>query len=187
MAERLKFDKTLADKILHYWFEKLGPDTWFSSNDDVDDEIKSEFFDHWDILREQPTKAFTSSASNALAAVILFDQFPRNMFRGQAPSFSSDALALMISKASIEQGYDDKLADKECAFLYMPFMHSENIDDQNKSVTLFQAKGLKFESGFAIEHRDAIAKFGRFPHRNAILGRDSTRAEKQAIADGLSW
>ncbi len=183
----LKFDEDSADEILHFWFERLNPQSWFATDDKIDAIITCEFQSIWEMMRNHSAEIFITSARTALAAIILFDQFPRNMFRGQAQSFATDALALRISAISIELGYDDKLLDKECAFLYMPFMHSENIEDQNKSVSLFQVKGLIDESDFAIKHRDAIREFGRFPHRNSILNRESTPEEKQAIADGLHW
>ena len=126
---------------------------------------------------------FLGDPDEALAAVILFDQFPRNMFREEADSFATDGQALSIARQAIDMGYDEQLDNARKSFLYMPFMHSEAIKDQDRSVDLFRAAGLRDNIGFAEGHRDLIQRFGRFPHRNPVLGRESSAAELQAIED----
>jgi len=120
-----------------------------------------------------------------LAAVILFDQFPRNMFRDSADAFSTDHLAQQIAEQAVELELDQQLPEQQRVFLYMPFMHAEDIQMQNKSVTLFTKLGSNEK--FANEHHDVIAKFGRFPYRNEVLGRQTRPEEQAAIDDGASW
>ena len=115
--------------------------------------------------------------------MILFDQFPRNMFRGAADAYSTDQLALGIAKQAVARGLDKRLAPDERKFLYMPFQHSEKLDDQNRAVLLFTELGDDHQLGYARHHRDIIEKFGRFPHRNAILGRASRPDEIAAGAE----
>jgi uncharacterized protein (DUF924 family) len=108
------------------------------------------------------------------------------MFRGHADSFSTDHLALALAKAAIERGYDDALTPQQRGFLYMPFQHSEDIDDQQRSVGLFTALGDDYQLGFAKKHHDAIQRFDRFPHRNAMLGR-KPRADEIQAGDVVPW
>jgi len=118
--------------------------------------------------------------------VILFDQFPRNMFRGHADQFSTDHLARAIAEAAVDAGLDDELEPRERQFLYMPFQHSEDLEDQNRSVLLFTRLGEAEQLGYAKKHRDVIARFGRFPHRNAMLGR-APRPDEIAAGDVFPW
>jgi uncharacterized protein (DUF924 family) len=129
---------------------------------------------------------FLESPQTSLAAVILFDQFPRNIFRNQAKSFEFDSKALAITNSAIERGYHDQLPVNQRSFLLMPLMHSESIELQNKGVELF-AFDSQFQN-FGIMHRDIIQKFGRFPHRNEILGRVSTPEELEFLTqEGSSF
>jgi uncharacterized protein (DUF924 family) len=118
--------------------------------------------------------------------VILFDQFPRNMFRGHAEQFATDHLGLQIAKAAIDRGYDEQLSGPERGFLYMPFQHSEDLDDQERSLLLFAGLGDPEQLRFARLHHDVIARFGRFPHRNPILGRTPRQPEIEA-GDVVPW
>jgi uncharacterized protein (DUF924 family) len=129
-----------------------------------------------------PIESFLSDPFTALAAVILFDQFPRNMFRGHADQFSTDHLALAIAKAASDRDLDKALKPEERGFLYMPFQHSENLADQNRAMLLFTELGDERQLPFVKKHRDIIARFGRFPHRNAMLGR-APRADELAAGD----
>ena len=114
--------------------------------------------------------------------VIILDQFPLNMFRGLAESFHGEAKAIEIAKYAIDQSFDDLLTDEQKAFLYLPLMHSENLVDQDLSVTLFEKAGLTENLRFAKHHREIVRRFGRFPHRNRILNRQSTEAELEYLA-----
>ncbi len=133
-----------------------------------------------------PPKSFLDDARTALAAVILFDQLPRNMFRGHADQFMTDPLALAIARAAVDRGYDQDMTKDEKAFLYMPFEHSENLADQRRALALFTALGDDWLLGFARKHHDIIERFGRFPHRNAILGR-APRPAELAAGDVVPW
>jgi uncharacterized protein (DUF924 family) len=167
--------------ILRFWFG-LEPARWWNGGPELDHRIKQNFLQLWWEKRQLPVDAFLTDPLTAAAAVILFDQFPRNMFRGYADAYATDTLALAIAKGAVEKGFDKELAQDERKFLYMPFQHSENLDDQNRAVLLFTELGDEYQLGYARHHRDVIERFGRFPHRNAILGRAS-RADE--IAGGV--
>ena len=148
--------------------------------------FRQQFLQLWAEKRQLPVERFLDDPLTALAAVILFDQFPRNMFRGHADQFATDHLALAIAGAAIEKGFDEQLAPKERAFLYIPFEHSEDLADQKRSMLLFAALGDEDFLPFARKHHDIIERFGRFPHRNAILGR-APSAEEVAAGDVVPW
>lgn len=171
--------------VLGFWFG-LDPSQWWSGSKALDDEIRERFHALWEDKRQLPPGSFLDDPLTALAAIILFDQFPRNFHRGHADQFSTDPLALAIAKGAVGKGLDDRLETDERAFLYMPFQHSEKIDDQNRSVLLYERLGSDDYLSFARKHRDVIARFGRFPHRNAILGR-SPRADEVAAGDVVPW
>ena len=171
--------------VLKFWFA-LGYDRWWKADETLDHRIREQFLKLWSEKRQLPADAFLSDPLTALAAVILFDQFPRNMFRGHADQFSSDHLALEIAKGAIQRGFDGQLQADERAFLYMPFQHSEKMDDQNRSVLLFSEIGEQRYLSFAEKHRAVIERFGRFPHRNAMLGR-APRPEEIAAGDVFPW
>jgi uncharacterized protein (DUF924 family) len=176
----------IAD-ILHFWFEEIGPDRWWTRSDDVDAAIGDRFCALWEAWRSQPAEHFLGSADDALAGVILFDQFPRNMFRGHADAFSTDSLALAIAKGAVGRGLDDAMDADARSFLYMPYQHSEDIADQERSVALFTALGLPDPIRFANLHHDMIVRFGRFPGRNAALGRHDRPGEAEGIAISKDW
>ncbi|MDB5698593.1 MAG: hypothetical protein JWN69_1397 [Alphaproteobacteria bacterium] len=142
--------------------------------------MRERFLPLWKEQRQRLPADFLGSAKMALAAAILFDQFPRNMFRDHAESFSTDHLALAIAKAALERGYDEDLRALQRAFLYMPFEHSEKLEDQQRSLLLFTALGDDEMLRYARLHHDLIARFGRFPHRNAMLGRQPRPDELEA-------
>jgi len=172
-------------EVLKFWFG-LAPDHWWRGGPELDHRIKQNFLKLWSEKRQLPVEAFLGEPLTALAAVILFDQFPRNMFRGHADAYSTDHLALAIAKGAIAEGLDEELAHDERKFLYMPFQHSENLGDQNSAVLLFTELGDDQQIGHAQHHRDIIKRFGRFPHRNAILGRAS-RPEEAATGADKPW
>jgi uncharacterized protein (DUF924 family) len=169
-------------QILKFWFG-LDPKQWWSGGPELDRRIKLNFLKLWFEKRQLPLEDFLTDPLTALAAVILFDQLPRNMFRGTADAYSTDHMALGIAKAAVDRGFDKELASDERKFLYMPFQHSEDLEDQNRAVLLFTKLGDDHQLGFAKHHRDIIARFGRFPHRNSVLGRRSRPAEIAAGAD----
>ncbi len=167
--------------VLKFWFG-LAPEEWWSTRPELNHRIRERFLKLWFEKRQLPVDSFLSDALTALAAIILFDQFPRNMFAGQADQFATDHLALAIAKAAIDEDFDKQLEAKERGFLYMPFQHSENHADQNQSMLLFTELGDANQLDYARKHHDIIARFGRFPHRNAILGR-APRPDETAAGD----
>ncbi|HKU93117.1 MAG TPA: DUF924 family protein [Sphingomicrobium sp.] len=171
--------------VLKFWFG-LDPRQWWKSDPTLDHRIKQQFLKLWAEKRQLPVEAFLNDPLTALAGVILFDQLPRNMFRGDAEQFATDPLALAIAKGAVDKGLDEKLEPQERGFLYMPFQHSENLDEQNRSLLLFTKLGDDYQLGYAKKHHDVIERFGRFPHRNAMLGR-APRAGELAAGDVFPW
>ena len=156
--------------VLKFWFG-LGYERQFQGGAALDHQISQKFLKLWSEKRELPVDTFLTDPLTALAGIILFDHLPRNMFRKLADQFATDHIALGISKGAIDLGFDQELARDERAFLYMPFQHSEKLADQNRAVLLFSELGDPRYLKYAKKHRDIIARFGRFPHRNPILGR----------------
>ena len=168
--------------VLKFWFG-LKPEKWWDGGTELDRRIKSDFLELWFDMKQLPVDSFLADPLTALAAVILFDQFPRNMFRGHADAYATDANALAIAKGAVDRGLDKELAPDERKFLYMPFMHSEKLEHQNRAVLLFTELRDDHQLGYAKHHRDIIERFGRFPHRNSVLGRPSRPEEIAAGAD----
>jgi uncharacterized protein (DUF924 family) len=171
--------------VLKFWFG-LKPEQWWNGGAELDHRIRQNFLKLWAEKRQLPVDSFLSDPLTALAAVILFDQFPRNMFRGIADQFATDHLALAIAKEAVTKGLDEELQKDERKFLYMPFTHSEDVDDQNRGILLFTEISDDEQIRYAKKHRDIIERFGRFPHRNAILGR-APRPEEIAAGDVFPW
>jgi uncharacterized protein (DUF924 family) len=169
-----------VDEVLSFWFDELKPEDWFVKDLALDQRIRERFLSLYERLRAAPGEAL-SSARAALATVIVLDQFPRNMFRATPQAFATDAQALRISEAAIAAGLDRKLDQNGRMFLYMPFQHSEDSAIQARSVELFARDGVAETMDFARQHKDIIDRFGRFPHRNAILGRSSTPEELEFL------
>ena len=169
----MNIDSDWPQHVLDFWFEELEEKDWFGSTDELDARITERFATLHSQLRVMSSIPKPVSPQSALASVIVLDQFSRNMFRGQSQAFEYDPLALSFTKQAMQQQLHKQLNDKQQWFLYMPFMHSENLDDQNAGLELFTDMAHKA----AVEHRDIIAQFGRFPHRNAVLGRQSTDEE----------
>jgi uncharacterized protein (DUF924 family) len=166
-----------AEQILKYWFEELSPEDWFKVDAARDAEVRTRFGAVYNALGSDVPPEWLEAPEGYLAAVLVLDQFPRNMFRGDPRAFATDAQALTLAKRAIAAGKDMLVAPERRAFIYMPFQHSESAADQARSVELFAALGNKLNLDFAIRHREIIDRFGRFPHRNEILGRNSTDEE----------
>lgn len=167
-----------SETVLDFWFGELTQEQWFRKDAAVDATITARFMATYQTARAEPVAALATSPRAALAAVIVLDQFPRNMFRDSPRAFESDAKALAVADAALSAGHDTALSEDERHFLYMPFMHSEDLAHQERCVALFEALGKEQGIKYAKLHRDVIARFGRFPHRNAVLGRQTTEAEK---------
>jgi uncharacterized protein (DUF924 family) len=173
-------DNTPND-VISFWRE-VGPEGWFEKNDAVDEDIRTRFLGLHEAAAAGKLKAWEQHAEGALALLILLDQFPRNMFRGQARAFATDPLARAIAANALVHGFDAQVAADMRGFFYLPFEHSENLADQERSVALCKASGDANALKWAEVHADIIRRFGRFPHRNAVLGRTTT-PEEQAFLD----
>lgn len=163
--------------IIEFWYSERMRPRWFSSTPEVDAEIRSKFEHLWLQAGKGELDGWKASGEGCLALAVVLDQFPLNMFRGKAISFSTEQQAVACSKYCISQGYDREIPLDKVVFLYMPLMHSENLADQDLAVKLFEQANLVNNLRFARHHRELIRKFGRFPHRNTILGRNSSTEE----------
>ena len=161
-------------KVLTFWFQTLTPSDWFTKSDDLDRRITEQFEALYYQIVAGETSHWRDSPSGRLAEIIVLDQFTRNMFRGTPKSFSADGQALMLAQEAVRVGDDQKLDPVERGFLYMPYMHSESPLVHEKALELFRdLSNLNFE----IKHKAIIDQFGRYPHRNEVLGRSSTPQE----------
>jgi uncharacterized protein (DUF924 family) len=176
-----------AAQLLHFWFHDLRPAQWFGRSDVVDAALRMRFAPLLAGLSRRPAREFLRDPLTARAAILLFDQVPRNSFRDSPRTFASDALARRITHGALRKGWHRKLTRPQRQFLLLPLMHSENIADQRLSLRLFAANGDRSRRGFAYSHYRMIARFGRFPHRNTLLERRSKAAEERAIAAGNHW
>ena len=173
-------EATPAD-ILTFWRD-AGRDRWYRRDAVFDAEIRRRYLDLWRKAAAGGLSAWEATDDGALALTIVLDQFPRNMFRNDALTYSSDALAREVAGSAIGRGADARIEPLLVEFLYMPFMHSEQLSDQLRCVELFGGTDDAENLRYAEQHADIIRRFGRFPHRNRILGR-STTAEEQAFLD----
>jgi uncharacterized protein (DUF924 family) len=164
-------------EVLGFWFEEARPSQWFEKDERFDAEVCRRFLPLHEVLVSQPVASLLTDERTALAAVIVFDQMPRNMFRGTARAFATDAKALKIAEAAVAQGFDCELAKDGRMFLYLPFEHAESGPAQVRSVALTAGLGDPALTKWAEAHKAIVDRFGRFPHRNAALGRFSTPEE----------
>ncbi|HJM48612.1 MAG TPA: DUF924 family protein [Alphaproteobacteria bacterium] len=182
-------------EVLNFWFGAPGSagygekrEIWFKKDADFDAEIRHRFLPLVETARRGELEHWLHSASTALALCIVLDQFPRNLFRGAAEAFASDALARDMAGRALERGFDGELPKVQRIFLYLPFEHSEDLSHQVRSLNLFSALVENDETGArtmkaARRHHEIIARFGRFPHRNAALGRPTTAAEAEFLKE----
>ncbi len=178
----------ITPKVLRFWFGDTEPGAapkprvvWFKPTPEFDMEISERFLADYERAAAGDLADLMADVEGCLALTILLDQFPRNMFRGTARAFTADALALEAARHAVEHGFDLKLHPVQALFQYLPFEHSEDLDDQNRSVALFEALGNAEWIDYAVRHRDIIARFGRFPHRNTALGRETTPEEAEFL------
>lgn len=170
-----------AQDILNFWFSENVEKHWFIRSDNLDEEIKQRFLSLYEKAHHGKLDDWANNAYSALALTIILDQFPRNMFRGSGRAFEADTKARQTAKTSIAQGFDQQVTVKQRMFFYLPLMHSEELADQKKSVALYEALGNASALDYAHQHLDIIAKFGRFPHRNAALKRKNTQQETEFL------
>lgn len=176
-----------AAALLDFWFNQVGEQGWYSHDPELDQLCTARFRTLWQEKQLLPAESFLDRADDALAAILLFDQLPRNMFRGTADAFATDTLARDVARGAIAMGYDIQIGGAGRLFFYMPFQHSEAIEDQDLSLTLFEGAGDDRSLDYARKHHATIARFGHFPHRNAALGRPTPPEEAAAAAEGAYW
>jgi uncharacterized protein (DUF924 family) len=170
--------QTTAQAVHAFWFEEATPEQWFVRDPAFDKAISERFGAAHQAACETRLDDWQATVRGALALILLLDQFSRNIYRDDARAFAQDALALEATKQALARGFDQHRPDREKAFFYMPFMHSENLTVQEQSVALFKANQPASDNlRYAIGHHEIIAQFGRFPHRNQVLGRASTPEE----------
>ena len=172
-----------AEDIVRFWRE-AGPDRWYKKDKAFDDEIRRRFLDTHETAAAGKLKDWESSPTGALALLILLDQFPRNMFRGDPRAFATDELARAVTAGALIRGFDGQVSPDMRGFFYLPFEHSESLADQERGQALYRAAGDDDGLKWANTHADIIRKFGRFPHRNAVLGRTTTPEEQKFLDDG---
>jgi uncharacterized protein (DUF924 family) len=181
-----------ATEILEFWFGHpnepgygLPRQFWFNKTPDIDQEIRIKFFEDYQQAAGGYLNDWINSPQTCLALILLLDQFPRNMFRDTPQAFATDWDALTTAQHAVAHGYDRQLLPVQRWFIYLPFEHSENLEDQRQGIKLFQQLSDDPHSAGAIEHalrhKQIIEKFGRFPHRNQILGRKSTASEEEFL------
>ena len=176
-----------AAQLLTFWFDAHGFDDWYGGGPAFDAEVR-DLAEKWhEALRSQPADTFLTDPDTALAATILFDQVPRNLFRGHADAFATDDLARAIARGVVAKGWDQQWPDERRQFAYLPFEHSEDIADQRESLRLMGQLADPMFADYAKKHFDIIDRFGRFPHRNAVLGRTTRPEEEAAVEEGKNW
>jgi uncharacterized protein (DUF924 family) len=168
-------------EILVFW-RAAGHDRWYEKDDSFDAEIRRRYLDLSRGAAAGELSSWEATDDGALALTIVLDQFPRNMFRGEARTYATDALAREVAGRAIARGADARIDPALLEFLYMPFMHSEDLSDQAHCVALFRQAGNADNLKYAEDHADIVRRFGRFPHRNRLLGRETT-TEEQAFLD----
>lgn len=181
LGERFLVNFEQKEQVLRFWFEELTPKDWFTKSSELDKTIEKRF----GRLHRQASACelyqWRDSARGRLAEIIVLDQFSRNIFRDNARAYAQDALALALAQEAVAQGADQNLATEEKSFLYMPYMHSESIRIHDLAVELFKAEGLENNLKFEYRHKEIIERFGRYPHRNEVLGRKSTQEEMEFL------
>ncbi|KPD22361.1 DUF924 family protein [Idiomarina abyssalis] len=170
-----------AQPVLDFWFKELTPKQWFAKSDELDNTIAKRFSDTLKAAAEGELWHWRETPHGRLAEVIVLDQFSRNIYRGSPRAFGQDVIALVLAQEAVEKGADKLLDASEKAFLYMPYMHSESALIHEKAMRLFSQPGLENNYKFEVRHKEIIDRFGRYPHRNRVLGRESTPEEEDFL------
>ncbi len=169
------------DDVLRFWFSDATRPFWFVRSEDFDAHLRGVLGPLHDQAARGELEAWANDARGALALVLLLDQAPRNLHRNSADAFATDPAALKHAQAAVERGLDRELGEDERVFLYLPFEHSESLADQDRCVALMGTLPTPMWLDYAERHRNVVARFGRFPHRNAVLGRESTPEELEFL------
>ena len=176
-----------ARAVLDFWFDEVGRERWFAKSDALDGQIRTRFAGLQGDLLANKAVAWRDTPEHLLAAIIVLDQFSRNLHRGSAKAFAADPIALEMTKLALERGWDAAMAADRRQFLLMPLMHSEKLAEQDRALVEFEKLGIVGVLDFARRHHDQIARFARFPGRNAALGRRSTPEERAVIDHGETF
>ncbi len=176
-----------VEEVISFWIEEVGPEGWYAVDEALDAKIRDRFEGLWEKARDGRLERWAACAKGALAFIIVTDQFPRNMFRGDARSFATDAMARQVAARGCHLGYDRHTPEPQRQFFYLPLMHSESQMDQDRAVRMFLLRMP--ETGgdnllHARAHRAVIREFGRFPYRNGALGRETTAREQEFLTQG---
>ncbi|WP_375691285.1 DUF924 family protein [Pseudooceanicola sp. LIPI14-2-Ac024] len=174
------------EEVLSFWLDEVGEKGWYQPWDGLDDEIRSRFETAWKVASEGSYGLWLTYPSGSLAYIILMDQFPRNMFRGEGRAFASDRAALSAAKVAVERKWDMRIDPPARQFFYLPMMHSECLSDQERCVRLMKERMPEAENNLlhAKAHREVIRQFGRFPYRNEALNRQTTAPEGAYLESG---
>lgn len=168
-------------KIIEFWFEELSEEKWFAKDPDLDKRIFEEFGEvYWEVVAGEHAD-WRSEPLGRLAEILVLDQFSRNIFRGDAQAFAHDPMALALAQEAIRAGDDQKLEPRMRTFCYLPFMHSESLKVHLKALELFENLGNENSLRYEKLHKEIIDRFGRYPHRNEVLGRESTSEELEFL------
>ncbi|MFV2056938.1 MAG: DUF924 family protein [Thiohalomonadales bacterium] len=170
------------ETLIDLWFDPKVKPLWYNSTQAFDSQLRQDYLELYHSALTSNLQHWQETALGSLALVILLDQIPLNIFRGEAECFAAEQVSRDVATDAITRGFDKALNGEQKAFLYLPFMHSEDISDQDKSLALFKEAGLNDNLKYAEHHRDIILRFGRFPHRNSILGRVNSKAETEYLA-----
>jgi len=171
----------MYQQILNFWFEEIEAAAWWKKDDDFDARLVERFSEVYEKASRCELYEWRRQAEGRLAEIIVLDQFPRNMFRDSARAFASDSMALTLSQEAIANGAEQALTAVQRSFLYMPFMHSESLQIHEVAVGLFRKNGIQSNLDFEFSHKRIIETFGRYPHRNKVLGRQSTAEEEEFL------
>ena len=172
-----------SSEILEFWFGELSPKDWWRKDAELDAAIRRRFLPHLQAARAGELWRWRASAQGRLAEIIVLDQFSRNIHRDTADAFAADGMALVLAQEAVDRGADAAMPPPRRAFLYLPYMHSESLAVHERAVELYSARGLEYNLDFELRHKAVIERFGRYPHRNAVLGRASSEEEEAFLRE----
>lgn len=168
-------------EILHFWFEESTPEQWFRRDLEFDKIITQRFSEIWKQARRCELVSWRATAQGRLAEILILDQFSRNIFRDQPQAFEQDSLAIALAQEAVALGMDQHLFLQQRPFLYLPYMHSESLLIHQTAIQLYSQAGLEYQLDYERKHLAILEKFGRYPHRNSVLGRASTKEELEFL------
>lgn len=175
------------EAVLHFWFAECSPTQWFTKDKAFDEKVRERFLSVYEDVLQDRTEAWRSTPQGRLAEILVLDQFARNMFRDTPRAFAGDEKALSLARAAVASGDDLVLEPAQRRFVYMPYMHSESLEAHDEATELFKKLGDEDTIKYELMHREIIERFGRYPHRNEVLGRASTADEEEFLKTNLGF